>query len=428
MEPWQRVWIDAETYKQDIHSYINCTTCHKGQAVEDMAAAHTGMNPRPAADPATCGTCHTDITTPSMNSLHTTLRGYDTVLQGRSVPENHPLIETIEQNHCNSCHTTCGDCHISQPENVGGGLLKAHTFVETPPMSQTCTGCHGSRVKNEYYGLNEELPSDVHFRARMSCSDCHTGEQIHGTDPSAAAANHRYDGTRFPTCENCHQAQIGVGSGIEQHEVHGTELLSCQTCHSVAYTNCVNCHVAQTEDKTSYFKVEDHFLAFYIGLNPIRNAERPYRYAPVRHVPIDRNSFSFYGENLLPNFDSRETWTYSTPHNIQRNTPQTASCESCHTNAALFLTADKVAPEERAANKGVIVEKIPTLPPDYKPGAAATPTAESSGGSDDFWGGGGSAPTATPSAGGDDFWGGGGGGSEATPLPTATPGDFWGGN
>jgi len=378
MEPWQRVWIDAQTYFKDVHSYITCTECHGGQAVDDMELAHQGMIDRPAADAErTCGTCHPNIVPSSMQSLHTTLRGYDTVLYERSVPENHPVIEAMEAKHCNSCHTTCGDCHISQPFNVGGGLLKAHSFVRTPPMGQTCTSCHGSRVKNEYYGLNEGYPSDVHFRARMNCVACHTGEVLHGIGLGDVA--HRYDGTREPTCESCHQGQVGVGLGIEQHEIHGTEILSCQSCHSVAYTNCTNCHVAQTEDKIPYFTVESHELNFLIGRNPIRSAERPYRYVPVRHVPIDPNSFSFYGDNLLPNFDRLPTWAHSTPHNIQRKTPQNASCEACHANDAIFLTEDKVAEIERNANRSVITH-APPLPSGYVPAQPAAPAAPADGG------------------------------------------------
>ena len=80
---------------------------------------------------------------------------------------------------------------------------------------------------------------------------------------------------------------------------------------------------------------------------------------PVRHVPVDPESFAFYGEDLLPNFNDQPTWRYATPHNIQRNTPQTESCNNCHGNADIFLTADKVLPEELDANAGVIVDEIP---------------------------------------------------------------------
>jgi thiosulfate/3-mercaptopyruvate sulfurtransferase len=61
----------------------------------------------------------------------------------------------------------------------------------------------------------------------------------------------------------------------------------------------------------------------------------------------------------LPDFDSLPTFAYATPHNIQLSTPQNASCEACHGNEALFLTADKVRQEELAANEDVIVDVVP---------------------------------------------------------------------
>jgi thiosulfate/3-mercaptopyruvate sulfurtransferase len=410
MAAWERVWIDADMYSQDLHSLINCTECHGGQAVDDMTLAHTDMYDRPIQDMETCGACHTDVTPASLNSLHSTLAGYDTAIYSRSVPENHPVLEEMESNHCNSCHATCGDCHVSQPVSVGGGLLDGHTYIETPPMSQTCTACHGSRVKNEYFGLNEGYPSDVHFRARMGCSDCHTADEIHGVN---ITADHRYDGAQEPNCESCHVDQVGVGSGIEQHEIHGTEILSCQSCHSVEYTNCTNCHVEQTDDGVPFYSIESHDMGFYLAHNELQNAERPYRYVTVRHIPVDIDSFSFYGDNLLSNFDNRSTWEYATPHNIQRNTPQTESCESCHGNDAIFLTADKVVPEELNANANVIVDHAPPLPDGYVP---ATPleTEVPADTSTDFWGND-TAPTEAPA----DFWGG-----DAT--PTEAPTDFWG--
>jgi thiosulfate/3-mercaptopyruvate sulfurtransferase len=389
-----------------------------------MDAAHAGMSVTAASDPAVCGTCHTDTTPASMGSLHSTLAGYDTALHARSAPENYSVLEEMESNHCNSCHTTCGDCHLSQPTSVGGGLLDGHVFVETPPMSQTCTACHGSRVKDEYYGAHEGIPSDVHFRARMSCVDCHTADEVHGVD---VEADHRYDGEQGPTCESCHEDQIGVGSGIPQHEIHGTETLSCQGCHSTTYTNCTNCHVEQNDQQQPFYTVESHSLGFFLGQNPLRSAERPYEYVPVRHVPIDINSFSFYGDNLLPNFDSRPTWTYATPHNIQRITPQNESCTACHGNDSIFLTADQVVEAELAANAGVIVDHAPAVPEGLdsllatltgEP-PAAEPPADSSG---DFWGEPAAPAEPTASSGGD-FWG-----EPAAPAePTASSeGGFWG--
>jgi hypothetical protein len=111
-----------------------------------------------------------------------------------------------------------------------------------------------------------------------------------------------------------------------------------------------------------FFETDATYQTFLIGRNPIQSDERPYAFVPVRHVPAHPDAYEFYGENLLPNFDALPTWVYSTPHNIQKNTPQNASCESCHAeDVNIFLTADKVKPEELAANASVIVDGPPPL-------------------------------------------------------------------
>ena len=113
------------------------------------------------------------------------------------------------------------------------------------------------------------------------------------------------------------------------------------------------------DDGVAYFKIEPSVMGFKIGLNPLRSEDRPWKYVPLRHVPIDPEAFAQYGEGLLPNFSAVPTWKYATPHNIQRGTPQTETCEACHGNADIFLTADDLLPYEVEANKGVIVEEIP---------------------------------------------------------------------
>ena len=151
---------------------------------------------------------------------------------------------------------------------------------------------------------------------------------MHGEGP---AQTHRYDETAVE-CIDCHPDVEGGADGNQQHSLH-SENLSCQVCHSVDYKNCYSCHVQTSDEGTPYFKIEPSQMAFYIGKNVEQTEQRPWSYTVVRHVPIDPESFSFYGTNLLPEFDARPTFAPATPHNIQRNTPQNASCNACHGNA-----------------------------------------------------------------------------------------------
>ncbi len=366
LEPWEKV-IVSEEFLDSEHAKLDCTQCHAGVQSPEKSAAHEGLVPNPSNGADTiCAQCHQDQTETFANSLHATQEGYWTVLDTRSAPENHADLDTMFGNHCASCHTSCGDCHVSQPNSVGGGLFNGHLFEKTPPMTRSCTACHGSRVGNEFLGKHEDLQADVHFRqARMSCVKCHDAASLHGEPEKGSSPetiDHRYSGAQSPTCVTCHPNVVDEFQTENQmHAVHGQNL-SCQTCHSITYTSCDGCHVAISETSGNpFFETEGTYFTFLLGRNPLQSEERPYSIVPLRHVPIAPDSFAYYGDDLLPNFDALPTWAYATPHNIQLNTPQNESCDSCHKNPDLFLTADKVAESELAANQNVI---MPNLPPD----------------------------------------------------------------
>jgi hypothetical protein len=356
LEVWEKVFVGAPEFFETIHGRYGCITCHGGVGgIGDKAAAHEGVIRDP--DPAqACSACHPDQVAAEPQSLHANLAGYTTALAARSAADKLVELEVMMDNHCNTCHTTCGQCHVSRPTNLGGGLVTGHQFKAIPPMNLTCTGCHGSRIENEYKGQNRPVPADVHWiKGGMPCFDCHSADEMHG----ATEAEARYDGPPTPSCQDtgCHPA-VAPGDGIQQHTEFHLEALSCQVCHSTTYKNCYSCHVGQ-EDGVAYFKTDESQMLFKIGRNPLQSQDRPWTYVPVRHVPIVRDSFSYYGENLLPNFDALPTWKYATPHNIQRITPQNETCDACHGNPEFFLTADDVAPEELEANRDVIVKDLP---------------------------------------------------------------------
>ena len=355
MEVWQKVFLKDADFIQSTHGKVGCVICHGGDSrAEDKEIAHTEL----VSDPSerNCNTCHNDIAHANAISLHTSLDGFKSILEARggNMEDGAPLAKAFE-NHCQECHTSCGQCHVSRPDEMGGGLVSSHDFKKTPSTQYNCVACHGSRVGAEYLGQNEGFPGDVHWtEAGMTCTKCHS-QELHG---SGQPTENRYQNSAVVKCEDCHKDVWTNTEGNPQHEQHLSDL-SCQVCHSVSYKNCSNCHIA-IDDKGIPCRTSDPSeMQFKIGQNPIRSSERPYEYVVLRHVPTCAGTCDYYGENLLPDFDALPTWKYSTPHNIQLNTPQNESCNACHGNSDLFLTEKDISSSEKEANRNVIVTDIP---------------------------------------------------------------------
>ncbi len=371
---------------------LTCQHCHGGapdNTFNTMEEAHAGMYADPSAPGqsgctachdqsftrSACDQCHEEAVTNTATSLHSNLDGYHTALDGRTGTDFSELgLDNFFDQRCAGCHTTCGQCHISRPNSVGGGFPKigsyySHRFRATPDMNEQCTACHGSRVGTDFKGELEGNVPDVHRTSGMQCSGCHTKEEIHG---DGNEYEHRYEVANMPRCEDCHTADVAVavdaGSDCNEchvdgdpatfvfssaeinhahhseassaacsdcHHVHGVPggtppNMQCQVCHSQPYKNCTNCHNMTAEG----YDIEPSTVQLKIARNP-----SPYRteydVALVRHIPIDPDSFANWGLSL-PGYLSNPTWLYTSPHNVIRSTPQTAvvdgeSCAySCH--------------------------------------------------------------------------------------------------
>jgi hypothetical protein len=359
LEVWEKVFLKDAAFLQDTHGQVGCVICHGGNSVAtEKDLAHEEVITDPSY--TSCESCHQDIMSSDSHSLHNTLEGFRTVLESRGgdLSEGSPL-DTALNNHCSACHTTCGQCHISRPAEVDGGFLSGHEIKGTPSMQYNCVACHGSRVGDEYLGLNEGILADVHWKQYgMICTACH-GDEVHGGTGDATTM---YDNPNSITCEDagCHEDVWTDTSENPQHAQHLSDI-QCQVCHSISYKNCYGCHVSIDEEGIPCRTSEPSVMDFEIGNNPLRSSERPYKYVVLRHVPTCSGTCDYYGVDLFPDFNAVPTWKYTTPHNIQLDTPQNASCEACHGNSEIFLSEDDIRPEELDANQGVIVENPPDI-------------------------------------------------------------------
>ncbi|MBW1801630.1 MAG: hypothetical protein JRJ85_12985 [Deltaproteobacteria bacterium] len=220
-------------------------------------------------------------------------------------------------------------------------------------MQEVCIACHGSRVGNEYLGKNESCQPDVHYKkAHMTCDKCHKAEQMHGDGRTYAR---RHDVENGPKCTECHENIYESEAAARSNHMTHRDKVSCQVCHSQSYTNCFDCHVGMSKDGREFYEVGSHSLDFKIGLNPSRSERRKERFVLLRHAPVARDTFSFYKNAELTEFDSRPTWKMATPHNIQRKTFQNSECNHCHGNQKLFLQKKDVRAGEVKANYSVVV-------------------------------------------------------------------------
>lgn len=334
------------------HGQLGCTTCHKGDATAtDKLEAHKDLVAMPSdIEDSFCSSCHAKTYESHKNGLHANLTGYYKAIEKRLGYDvsNDEHIVTEFNKECGKCHASCGQCHISRPVSVNGGFVAGHNFNKEPDMKNNCTACHGSRVGAEYFGDNEGISADVHWIPNVKrCNFCHTAEAMHG---SSANAEHRYEDKDMIRCEDCHE------DSKTSNTFHTTHWggLSCQVCHSQPYKNCNSCHVGGAGITGS------SYMDFKIAKNNRKSESRPYKIVPVRHIPISRDTYADWGIADLPNYDSEPTWKYTTPHNIQKNTPQTSGAAwcgaNCH-NSDYYLTLEDLMPDEVEANKDIVLTK-----------------------------------------------------------------------
>ena len=380
LEPWEKVWINLGSKELiselDWHlGAVGCDECHGGVPTEqdDPAKAHEGLIPDPSGSPhQACKQCHFSITEDVEQSMHVQLWGEKKTLAMRTGSEDFDACPAALKDgflgECTSCHATCGDCHISQPDSVGKGFIKNHLF-QAPHQKNQCMACHGSRIAFDFLGDDETgRQPDVHFLKGKNCMSCHTGDQLHAPREYGVDRYH-LDGAA--TCEDCHEAEEDANA---HHAIHWDDL-SCHVCHAQAYNNCTACHVAGAWKDDPIYAEMNPDLQFKIGVNPFE--DRRFEFVTVRHAPVSPETFDWWEgvDAPLTSFDALPTWKYATPHSIRRWTPRTevadgASCgASCHLgmpggspeNAQWYLWKDYVDtnwPLEADANDGVVVDGL----------------------------------------------------------------------
>jgi thiosulfate/3-mercaptopyruvate sulfurtransferase len=370
LEADEKYAIDR-AFLAETHADLDCFDCHEGTSGADgKETAHSGLVSDPSDAPAAtnvCTACHSGIATDYEDSVHYTLSGYATTFEARSgLPFTDPDFQSAFTERCEGCHVSCGQCHVSRPDAVRGGLVDGHRFLDRPSQNAQCTACHGSRINDEFKGLNANTRGDVHYLMGFDCIDCHRNGELHGGGPTPAT---RRDVPDSPSCAECHPGPADGSDGIGMHVLH-LGRLDCPVCHAQVYKNCYQCHVGES-GATGHGIQHPSELDFRIGLNPIQDSRRPWDYVLLRHVPVYPEMYEAYGIATLSQFTDLPTWKYATPHNIRLNTPQNASCEGCHDEPGRFLTAaylDSLVARgvgvsaEAAANASVVTDP-PASPP-----------------------------------------------------------------
>lgn len=362
LTPTEKVWIrlseqvgiDSYSDIDPTHAAIGCAGCHQGNspadAKDDTSAyrmAHKNMIADPSAEAeygCNGSQCHSDIVRQNATSMHSQLWGekaHIALRAGYASWEECPSdIKDGWEKDCSSCHTTCGQCHVSIPHSAGKGFLVqrvgySHKFIRTPDEANVCTACHGSRVGDDWNANETRLPGnvpDAHNQAGMTCLDCHH-EDLHGDGPSDAEYTSRYEVDGLPQCVDCHGASSSSNIFHAKHWPNGDFTdgadLACYTCHSQQYTSCNTCHAGRWKseyetDNTGHYQV---YPSFKLGRNPnYGDDSKPHAevaWTTVRHIPISEDAYDEWGYPSLANFNAMETWKYASPHSIQRWTART---------------------------------------------------------------------------------------------------------
>ncbi len=321
---WRDVYVDPSQFAQDKHGAVDCTACHGNDRYVRFPHSITAGNLRDPADPArvkdTCGKCHEVITTRHLDSLHSTLEGHKSSLVSLMGPE----AGLARFAACTSCHTTCTDCHMKQPDRYGRLVPKteSHRFTRRP-SSAICKVCHGQTAETYLggQGATGHGPS-VMAAAGLECVDCHSEEEVHG-----GGKRRRFIGeTVKPTCEKCHarsnlkmttaKGPVAVREYNPRTPAHQTHqgVVDCVACHTQWYTNCWDCHKGKAREDRD---------RFYLAVNPKSGMVHT-----AVHVPTS-NEFG----GVAPEMGG---WAVKTRHSWGKS----QSCEKCHADPDVYINPE----------------------------------------------------------------------------------------
>ncbi len=368
LKKWQKLRV-SKAFLSGPMGQLGCVKCHGGRDTADFKLAHEGLIPDPSEpgkgrEPV-CAECHGDIVKHYKKSLHFTVYGQAWTLEVRSgtrgIADSGGCLYSSYRKDCYTCHASCGDCHVSRPKPVKGGLLASHQFLKKPPMKDVCGACHAARTYGEYTG-NFGYPADVHWaKGLKECTYCHGADELHGMWNASDRPDSNMHLNRGPKCEDCHAKS---SRSNEYHKIHWGKV-QCNVCHSMPIRHCFTCHTGyfgDVEDPAKFYRYpEEQKFLFKIGYNAFRDQYHPWRYTQLRHPPNSPHTFDWFKEHycperaeVFPHFSALPTWKPGTGHNVQRRTPQTESCWSCHDNPKVWLTEADLKDYEREANAAVI--------------------------------------------------------------------------
>lgn len=359
------LFVDLEM--MGAHGEVGCQSCHAEATAEDAATPkwHTAIVTDPTADGGqVCAECHgQEIVDNFKASLHYTMNGVAKGLCDRlgQTPNAQEIFDGVFNDPemymgCNTCHATCGQCHVSNPNITGGGLMNSHAFGK-PAAENTCNPCH-------YENADYHLEVDVHAtKHNLSCTDCHTDPvEFHGrpvsemsegklhykgpdsTETGPIESSMKVDVVQV-TCEKCHEEKVA------DHPVKGVDhfaKMDCAACHSQPYANCFGCHDGEKPEYVGAWGNGDpDTLNVKLGLSI--PGDPTSKLTTLNHAGMAEGSFGDGAPVIdTKNPETKTMWTAFASHFLSTNPlvsdaakASGSMCDNCHNgNQEIFLKAE----------------------------------------------------------------------------------------
>lgn len=230
-----------------------------------LSVSLAGMATAAEADFGGCEMCHPEIAENFTTSLHYTGAGMKGEYAKFAAAEfGIDMDEYYTKWNCSNCHaTTCERCHQGYKSEMGHGEECVAITIDT------CDPCHKKKQTATFVG---DMPmhtkkgphADIHYEKGLTCIDCHSAEELHGT---GVVHKTQLEAVTV-TCTDCHSSQGKIvkempvtqySSDTRAHRLHGDKL-GCTACHSGWQLTCNNCHLST---RTGTQPVSDEF---YLGV------------------------------------------------------------------------------------------------------------------------------------------------------------------